>query len=227
MVTTGAQHRVAAGPQSRPCGDTAPRWDRGHAGRRHGRSHGRSSRLPERKGRRGVTPCGRNPPCRLAVSSGRDAEGLMAAHGQLWARRLCERSSGTRGCTTGTLLPGNTDSALGTQRELDSLIEWQSSAGDGTAGGRELPTCPQEACRDAAQQRKGGEQLRDAAQGELILLIKAASSQGLDNLSCCRLFTAVEFNTPMNKAPRSRGSELLTLLHSSRLGFGILMPQPH
>lgn len=50
------------------------------------------------------------------------------------------------------------------------------------------------------QQGKGGERLRDASQGELILLIKAASSQGLDNLSCCRLFTAVEFNTPMNKA---------------------------
>lgn len=50
------------------------------------------------------------------------------------------------------------------------------------------------------QQEKGGERLRDASQGELILLIKAASSQGLDNLSCRRLFTAVEFNTPMNKA---------------------------
>lgn len=70
------------------------------------------------------------------------------------------------------------------------------------------------------QQGKGGERLRDALQGELILLIKAASSQGLDNLFCCRLFTAVEFNTPMNKAPQSRErqSGLLTLLHGTR-GF--------
>jgi len=72
----------------------------------------------------------------------------------------------------------------------------------------------------ARQRGKGGERLRDASQGELILLIKAASSQGLDNLSCCRLFTAVEFNTPMNKAPRSREgrSGQLTLLHGTR-GF--------
>lgn len=50
------------------------------------------------------------------------------------------------------------------------------------------------------QPGKGGKELRDLSQGDPILLIKAASSQGLDNLSCCRLFTAVEFNTPMNKA---------------------------
>lgn len=90
----------------------------------------------------------------------------------------------------------------------------------------------------ARQGGKGGERLRDASQGELILLIKAASSQGLDNLSCCRLFTAVEFNTPMNKAPQSRAgaSRLLTLLHGTRgfwLGFDVSMqqsrrlPQPH
>lgn len=88
------------------------------------------------------------------------------------------------------------------------------------------------------QRGKGGERLRDALQGELILLIKAASSQGLDNLSCCRLFTAVEFNTLMNKAPQSRegASRLLTLLHGTRgcrLGFDVSMqlshrlPQPH
>lgn len=70
------------------------------------------------------------------------------------------------------------------------------------------------------QRGKGGERLRDASQGELILLIKAAPSQGLDNLSCSRLFTAVEFNTPMNKALRSTegASRLLTLLHGTR-GF--------
>lgn len=55
----------------------------------------------------------------------------------------------------------------------------------------------------AEQLGKGGKGLRDPSQGDLILLIKAASSQGLDNLSCCRLFTAVECNTPMNKASQS------------------------
>lgn len=71
-VTAGAPPRVAAGPQSRPCADTdsAPRWDRGHAGRRHGRSRGRGSRLPERKGRRGVTPCGRRPALQPGVELG-------------------------------------------------------------------------------------------------------------------------------------------------------------
>ena len=141
-------------------------------------------------------------------------------------RRLPRGSSEPDGSAreaAGRGAPGNTDGALEAQRVTGASYR----AGDGTDGGRELPTCPQEARRGAAQHGKGGEQLRDAAQGELILLIKAASSQGLDNLSCCRLFTAVEFNTPMNKAPRSRGSELLTLLRSSRLGFGILMPQPH
>lgn len=82
----------------------------------------------------------------------------------------------------------------------------------------------------ARQRGKGGERLRDASQGELILLIKAASSQGLNNLSCCRLFTAVEFNTPMNKAPghREGASGLLTLLHGTRgfrLGFDVPEPQ--
>lgn len=112
---------------------------------------------------------------------------------------------------------------------------WQRVGGMGWRWGS-YTTGPQQCL--ARQQGKGGERLRDALQGELILLIKAASSQGLDNLSCCRLFTAVEFNTPMNKAPRRRegASGLLTLLHGTRgfrLGFDVSMqrshrlPQPH
>lgn len=66
---------------------------------------------------------------------------------------------------------------------------------------------------------KGRERLRDPSQADLILLIKAASSHGLDNLSRGRLFTAVEFNTPMNKASPSTlervEARLLTLLSST------------
>lgn len=99
---------------------------------------------------------------------------------------------------------------------------WREDGWHGMEVGK-LCQCPRQCL--ARQRGKGGERLRDALQGELILLIKAASSQGLDNRSCCRLFTAVEFNTPMNKASRSREgvSRLLTLLHGTgAFGSGLM-----
>lgn len=106
------------------------------------------------------------------------------------SRRTGEKYSAAQAaCWAGRRHPGHAEIICKWAHCKDPREERRPGDGTGTAGTEQLG--------------KGRKRLREPSQAGLILLIKAASSQGLDNLSRCRLFTAVEFNTPMNKASPS------------------------